>query len=60
MNKCNDWRKFFKLEIILEDEKGSKTKIVEILKIGEILRNRYKIEKRLGHSDYNQIYRYTL
>ncbi|EFO16533.2 CK1 protein kinase [Loa loa] len=39
----------------LDDKKGSK--VVEMLKIGEILRNRYTIEKRISHSNYNQIYR---
>ncbi|KAL3993886.1 Protein kinase domain family protein [Acanthocheilonema viteae] len=42
---------------IPDDEKASKKKITGILKIGEILRNRYTIEKKLGRSDYNQIYR---
>ncbi|VDM92384.1 unnamed protein product [Onchocerca ochengi] len=42
---------------ITDDEKTPKKKIVEMLKIGETLRNRYTIEKRLGRSNYSEIYR---
>ncbi|KAM3718810.1 Tau-tubulin kinase [Dirofilaria immitis] len=38
-------------------EKVSKKITVEMLKIDETLRNRYTIEKRLGRSNYSEIYR---
>uniref|UniRef100_A0AAF5PX10 Protein kinase domain-containing protein n=1 Tax=Wuchereria bancrofti TaxID=6293 RepID=A0AAF5PX10_WUCBA len=42
---------------ISDNKKMARKEVIEMLKIGEILRDRYTIEKKLGRSDYSQIYR---